>query len=147
MESVLHLFFEFAVAAQLWCVLSEILKVNLGGSFESIGQFWLSYCCCSLDLMEAMKWPLFSECWLERDGYPAEQNCLYGAELANPVPGEQEGFFFKNSVGDQEEREKLQVVDRMQNFLKMKPELVTSSDALQVWSSCRLAWVPVLLIL
>ena len=81
---------------------------------------------------------MFSECWLERDGYPAEQNCLYGAKLANPVAGEQEGFFFKNSVGDQEEREKLQVVDRMQNFLKMKPELVTSSDALQVWSSCRL---------
>jgi hypothetical protein len=41
-ESVLHLFFECAVAAQLWCVLSEILEVNLGGSFESIGQFWLS---------------------------------------------------------------------------------------------------------
>ena len=41
-ESVLHLFFECAVAAQLWCLLSEILEVNLGGSFESIGQFWLS---------------------------------------------------------------------------------------------------------
>ena len=41
MESVLHLFFEFAVAAQLWCVLCEILKVHLGGSFESNGQFWL----------------------------------------------------------------------------------------------------------
>jgi hypothetical protein len=109
---------------------------------------------------------LFSECWLERDGYPAEQNCLYGAELANHVPGEKEGFFVKNSVGDQEESlygvvasslktvvgldvslEKLQVVDRMQSFLKMKVELVTSSDALQVWSSCRLASVPVLLIL
>ena len=41
-ESVLHMFFECAVAAQLWRVLSNILEVNLGGSFESIGQFWLS---------------------------------------------------------------------------------------------------------
>jgi len=39
---VLHMFFECAVAAQLWRVLSNILEVNLGGSFESIGQFWLS---------------------------------------------------------------------------------------------------------
>ena len=39
---MLHMFFECAVAAQLWRVLSNILEVNLGGSFESIGQFWLS---------------------------------------------------------------------------------------------------------
>ena len=37
LESVLHLFFECAVATQLWCVLSDIFQVNLGGSFESIG--------------------------------------------------------------------------------------------------------------
>jgi len=82
---------------------------------------------------------MFSEYGMERDGYPAEQNCIYGSMVLDKMAREQEGFFFKNSVGDQEEREKLQVVDRMQNFLKMKPELVTSSDALQVWSSCRLA--------
>jgi len=33
LESVLHLFFECAVATQLWCVLSDIFQVNL----ESIG--------------------------------------------------------------------------------------------------------------
>jgi len=78
--------------------------------------------------------------------------------LANFVPREQEGFPVKNSAGDQEESfygvvasslkavvgldvslEKLQVVDRMQSFLKMKPELVSSDDDFQGWSSCRLA--------
>jgi hypothetical protein len=62
----------------------------------------------------------FSECWLERDGYPAEQNCLYGAELANHVPGEQ-GFLPEYGGGTEDvSLEKLQVVDRMQSFLKMK---------------------------
>jgi hypothetical protein len=72
--------------------------------------------------MEAnKKRPLFSECWLERDGYPAEQNCLYGAELANHVPGEQEGFLPEYGGGTEDvSLEKLQVVDRMQSFLKMK---------------------------
>lgn len=45
---------------------------------------------------------MFSECWLEGDQDPAEQNCLCGVELTDSVPREQKGFFIKDHFGDQE---------------------------------------------
>jgi hypothetical protein len=41
-ESVYHLFFECAVAKQLWTVLSNIFGIQLISSFEDVGKFWLS---------------------------------------------------------------------------------------------------------
>ena len=37
-----HLFFEYGVATQLWSMLSDIFKFQLGCSLLSIGQYWLS---------------------------------------------------------------------------------------------------------
>jgi hypothetical protein len=37
-----HLFFEWAVAQQIWVNISECLAIELGNSFESIGKLWLS---------------------------------------------------------------------------------------------------------
>ena len=41
-ESVQHLFFECAVARQVWVWISEVIDRNIGSSFESIGSMWLS---------------------------------------------------------------------------------------------------------
>lgn len=41
-ESVQHLFFDCAVAKQLWSMLPDILKVNIGGSMDDVGKFWQS---------------------------------------------------------------------------------------------------------
>jgi hypothetical protein len=41
-ESVHHLFFDCVVAKQTWCLISEVVGVDLGDSFESIGTCWLS---------------------------------------------------------------------------------------------------------
>ena len=41
-ESVQHLFFDCAVAKQLWSMLPDILKVNIGGSLDDVGKFWQS---------------------------------------------------------------------------------------------------------
>jgi hypothetical protein len=41
-ESVHHLFFECAVAQQIWVNISNCLDMNLGSSFESVGKLWLS---------------------------------------------------------------------------------------------------------
>ena len=41
-ESIQHLFFGCAVATQLWKVLSSILNIKLGGSFDEVGKYWLS---------------------------------------------------------------------------------------------------------
>jgi hypothetical protein len=41
-ESVHHLFFDCAVATQLWKILSLILNVNLGGSIDEVGKYWPS---------------------------------------------------------------------------------------------------------
>jgi hypothetical protein len=41
-ESIQHLFFDCVVAKQLWGSLSEILGVQLGGTLDNIGKFWLS---------------------------------------------------------------------------------------------------------
>lgn len=56
-----------------------------------------------MEFMEAKKWSLFSEYRLEGNGYPIEQNCLFGAKLANFVPGKQEGLYGNSSDGDPEE--------------------------------------------
>lgn len=42
LESINHVFFECAVAQQLWSVLSSIFDISLGDSIESIGKLWLS---------------------------------------------------------------------------------------------------------
>jgi hypothetical protein len=39
---VQHLFFDCAVAKQLWSMLPDILKVNIGGSMDDVGKFWQS---------------------------------------------------------------------------------------------------------
>jgi hypothetical protein len=41
-ETVNHLFFECAVAKQLWSYMSEVLSRNVGMDFLSIGQMWIS---------------------------------------------------------------------------------------------------------
>jgi hypothetical protein len=41
-ETVHHLFFDCVVATQLWKVLSVVLNVNLGGSLDEVGKYWLS---------------------------------------------------------------------------------------------------------
>jgi len=46
---------------------------------------------------------MFSEYGMERDGYPAEQNCIYGSMVLDKMAREQEGFPVKNSAGHQEE--------------------------------------------
>lgn len=42
LESIQHLFFDCAVAQQMWAYLSSISGCLLGGSFDDIGKFWLS---------------------------------------------------------------------------------------------------------
>jgi len=39
---VQRLFFDCAVAKQLWSMLPDILKVNIGGSLDDVGTFWQS---------------------------------------------------------------------------------------------------------
>lgn len=41
-ESVKYLFFDCAVAKQVWKVISEVCDRTVGTSFESVGTFWLS---------------------------------------------------------------------------------------------------------
>lgn len=41
-ESVVHLFFECVVAKQMWSIISEVLDLDCGRDFESIGKVWLS---------------------------------------------------------------------------------------------------------
>jgi len=50
-ESVNHLFFDCAVAKQLWCYLSDILGRNVGMDFLSIGQMWINNSRCLVDNM------------------------------------------------------------------------------------------------
>jgi hypothetical protein len=40
-ESVHHLFFDCAVAPQIWVNISDCLDTNLGSNFESVGKLWL----------------------------------------------------------------------------------------------------------
>ena len=110
--------------------------------------------------MEAKRWPLFSECRLERDGYPAEQDCFYGTELANLCPENKRDALSRIVL---EIKRKASITlwlppwrtwwvwtclwrsckwwDRMQSYLKMKPELVPPPGAIQDWGACRLVWV------
>jgi hypothetical protein len=41
-ESAKHLFFECVVATSLWDVISDIFKLSIGKSFESVARWWLS---------------------------------------------------------------------------------------------------------
>lgn len=41
-ESVNHLFFECVVAKQIWLHISEVLNIECGSSFSSVGGLWLS---------------------------------------------------------------------------------------------------------
>lgn len=63
-ESVQHLFFDCAVAKQVWVLLSENLGGEVGRSFESIGTLWLSnkwflvenmFCAAAVGALEAME--------------------------------------------------------------------------------------------
>jgi len=65
-ESVNHLFFECAVAKQMWCYLSDILGRNVGMDFLSIGQMWINNNRCLVDNMfcAAALWGL----WKLRNG-------------------------------------------------------------------------------
>lgn len=37
-----HLFFESVVARQIWLSISEVIELDCGRNFESIGNMWLS---------------------------------------------------------------------------------------------------------
>jgi hypothetical protein len=41
-ESAKHLFFECVVAKSIWDVISDIFKLPIGNSFESVAHWWLS---------------------------------------------------------------------------------------------------------
>ena len=41
-ETSHHLFFDCVVARNMWCVISELLNLDIGSDFESIGGKWLS---------------------------------------------------------------------------------------------------------
>lgn len=41
-ETSQHLFFECVVAKQVWSMISELLDLEIGSGFESIGSRWLS---------------------------------------------------------------------------------------------------------
>lgn len=42
LESVSHLFFDCAVAKQMWFALAAVFNIHLEPSLDSIGKFWLS---------------------------------------------------------------------------------------------------------
>jgi len=73
-ESVQHLFFDCVVATQLWKILSLILNVNLGGSLDEIGKYWLSnkkHCVTNITSSAAMWsiWKLRNNLCFQRSGW------------------------------------------------------------------------------
>jgi hypothetical protein len=92
-ESVHHLFFDCAVATQLWKILSLILNVNLGGSLDEVGKYWPSnkkHCVTNITSSAAI-WSI----WKVRNDL--SNGHWYDAELANSVshgaPGSSEGCY------------------------------------------------------
>jgi hypothetical protein len=128
------LFFECAVAAQLWCVFSEILEVNLGGSFESIGQFWLSN--KRHVLMKIITAGTLLSLWKLRNDLCFQNTRWKGMDiLLNIVPREQEGFPVKNSAGDQEES----FYSVVASSLKMAVGLGILWRSCKWWTECRVS--------
>lgn len=41
-ESILHLFFDYYVASNVWRFISELLQINVSGSYESVAALWIA---------------------------------------------------------------------------------------------------------
>jgi len=73
-ESVQHLFFDCVLATQLWKILSTVLNVNLGGSLDVIGKYWLSnkkHCVTNIFTAAAWwsTWKLRNNICFQRSGW------------------------------------------------------------------------------
>lgn len=60
-ETIQHVFFECAVAKQCWCIISDILGYNVGGSMLDVGKYWLSNkkCCLVNMVSSAVIWSIW----------------------------------------------------------------------------------------
>lgn len=111
-----HLFFDCVVAKQTWCLISEVVGVDLGDSFESIGTCWLSNkrhlvtnIVSSATLWSI--WKLRNDLCFQNGAWKNIEFLLLkilwaAAELANSVPREREGAPLKLRGGGQEEGDK-----------------------------------------
>lgn len=86
-EYVAHLLFDCVMANQMWVIISEVLELNCGRDFESIGKLWLSkrYTIANMFTSAAL-WGLWPSSQLEtalsgeeetRFRAKARQNCHY----------------------------------------------------------------------
>lgn len=107
-ETVNHLFFECAVARQMWSELSQVFDIHIGCSLDEIGKFWLSNkrnCVLNMVIGAALwsLWKLRNDICCQRNGW---RGCFPDTKVGAALPRREEG-----GVDDQDSEYQVEIED------------------------------------